>query len=210
MIRMIIYDFDGTIADSLRVMLEAYNRQAVKRGFKLVTENNAPSLRAQAPREALRELGIKLYQVPGLIYRVLKDVRPEVVNLAPHTGMKEWLYRARELGYRQAILTSNLEDSVRGFLLNNDLNLFDHLYCGSGAFGKTRSLKKLLKDTQLTPREVVYVGDEIRDIEATRRVGISIICVGWGYNTREILESHHPHAVINRPEELLPAVERLR
>src|SRR5262245_7332567 len=123
MIKMIIYDFDGTIADSLPATLEAYNRVAGEKGFKPVTASNAHSLRAMGHREASRELGIRLYQVPGLLYRVLKEVRPEVVNLAPHAGMKQLLYRARELGYQQAILTSNLEESVKGFLSNNDLDL---------------------------------------------------------------------------------------
>ena len=209
MIRMIIYDFDGTIADSLAVTIAAYNRIAGEKGLRGVTEDELQALRAKDPREALKELGVSLYQVPHLLYRVLKEVKHQVVNLKPCAGMKELLSEARGQGYQQAILTSNLEESVKGFLRHNQLEIFDFVYCGSGAFGKARALKRLLRDARRSPQEVVYVGDEIRDIEATRKAGIPIICVGWGYNAREALEGHRPQAVIDRPEQLLTEVRKL-
>jgi phosphoglycolate phosphatase len=210
MIKMIIYDFDGTIADSLPIMVEAYNRVAREKGFQCITEENLQAIRAQRPRDILKELGVGLHQVPKLLYRVLREVKLISGKIAPCAGMKELLYAAHNSGYRQTILTSNLEDNVREFLLNNEIEIFDSIYCGSATFGKARTLKRLLKETRLTSREVVYVGDEIRDIEATRKIGISIICVGWGYNTREALESHAPHAVIERPEEILSAIQKLQ
>ena len=55
----------------------------------------------------------------------------------------------------------------------------------------------------LHPSNVLYVGDEVRDIEAAKKAGIRIAAVTWGYNSKKALEAYKPDYLVTKPEELL-------
>jgi phosphoglycolate phosphatase-like HAD superfamily hydrolase len=57
--------------------------------------------------------------------------------------------------------------------------------------------------TSLPARDVVYVGDEVRDIEAGRQAGVAVAAMTWGFNDRALLARHCPDYLVERPEELL-------
>ncbi len=59
-------------------------------------------------------------------------------------------------------------------------NLFDFVGSGLTLFGKGRIIQRILKQQNLDPAIVFYVGDETRDIETARKIGIRVIAVGWG------------------------------
>jgi phosphoglycolate phosphatase-like HAD superfamily hydrolase len=74
---------------------------------------------------------------------------------------------------------------------------------GLALFGKGRVIQRLLRRHHLNPEDVIYVGDETKDIEAARKIGIKVISVSWGYNSSQALAAEHPDFLIYRPEELL-------
>ena len=55
--------------------------------------------------------------------------------------------------------------------------------------------------------EAVYVGDEVRDIVACRRIGMPIISVTWGFNSADFLASAGPNHLAQSPEELRQILE---
>ena len=101
------------------------------------------------------------------------------------------------------ILTSTSEENVRKFLKKNKLELFDFIYSGSSIFGKHKVMKSLLKKQKLKRKEVIYVGDETRDIEAAKKAKVKIISVTWGFNTKQILKKQKPDFLIDKPKELM-------
>ena len=64
-------------------------------------------------------------------------------------------------------------------------------------------MKKIIKKERLELKEVLYVGDEIRDIHAAKNTGIHIASVAWGYNTVESLKKNKPEYLIYEPAELI-------
>ena len=83
------------------------------------------------------------------------------------------------------------------------------VFAKSSLFGKHRTLKRFMKTCNLSTNDVVYIGDEARDIEAAHRVGMRIIAVGWGFNSEQRLRAQNPDVFIAKPEELLGAVNKL-
>ena len=75
-------------------------------------------------------------------------------------------------------------------------------------FGKTTIINNVLKQKQLDPTTVIYVGDETRDIEASKKANIKVIAVTWGFNSPEALAKQEPYILINHPQEL-PEVIRV-
>ena len=85
---------------------------------------------------------------------------------------------------------------------NHDLDFFDFIV-SSYLFGKEHKIKKIIKKEKINPRDVIYVGDEIRDISAAKLANIKIAIVSWGYNSLDSLVSHEPDFVMNDPYDLL-------
>jgi phosphoglycolate phosphatase len=105
--------------------------------------------------------------------------------------------------YELGILSSNSTQNIQRFLARNQLQLFAHIEGGSSMLGKARGLRKLMKARKLDPSSVLYVGDEVRDVEAAHEAGVSSVAVSWGYADRAALAARKPTHLIDRPEDLV-------
>ncbi len=200
---MIVYDFDGVIADSLSAIIEIYNRFAQKKGFKLVTADNLADLRSKSLRQVFQELGVAWWRMPGLMHRGRKEFAKALPDLKIQPGLKDLILKIKDLGREQAIVSTNSTENIRGFLQKNNLDIFEIIYGGGSLFNKAKNIKRLIKNYNLRPGEIIYVGDEVRDIEAAQKAGVKIISVSWGFNTKEVLNQHNPGRVIDKPEDIL-------
>jgi phosphoglycolate phosphatase-like HAD superfamily hydrolase len=87
--------------------------------------------------------------------------------------------------------------------------MIDFVFSGSSIFGKHVVLQELIKKHGLKKEETVYIGDEVRDVEASKKAGIKAIAVTWGYNTRKALETAKADIVVDKPAELIKAINSL-
>lgn len=74
--------------------------------------------------------------------------------------------------------------------------------CGTSLFGKKHKLKQILSATKTKPCNAIYIGDEVRDIEAGKSVKMKTGCVSWGYNTVECLKSYKPDFIFSTVEDI--------
>ena len=65
----------------------------------------------------------------------------------------------------------------------------------------------MLKAFNLKKSEVIYVGDELRDIIACKKVGIKVIWVGWGYDVEDVVKQEYPDYIVHIPNEILGIVQ---
>jgi phosphoglycolate phosphatase len=100
------------------------------------------------------------------------------------------------------ILTSNNAANVRRFLAANDLPGFHFIYTSRNIFGKSRVLRRILRQERLLHREVLFIGDEIRDVEAGKKLQIDTVAVCWGVNSKKALQSAGPDYIIDHPADL--------
>lgn len=207
---LIIFDFDGVIADSFDVLVEATNRLAGEFGYPHVSPTQIPHIKNLSSREMIQQFAIARWKMPFFLRRFRQELNQLTPNLRLVDGMKELLEDISQQGYRLGIVTSNARQNVEEFLHLQELDhLFEFICAGQVLLGKARILKQLVKRYRVTPKQVLYVGDETRDIEAAHRAGLRIIAVSWGLNSRDILAKHNPDVLIDRPEELLAAVARM-
>ena len=160
-------------------------------------------LRDRPIKEIFHELNIPLIKLPFIARKSRKEFNKEVAHLKPIKGMKNLLLTLKKQGQTLGILSSNSEESIKKFLEDNDLQIFDFVSTNNRLFGKAKSLKKIFKGNELNKENAVYIGDEIRDIEAARKMGIKMISVTWGVNSHERLSMYNPDFLVNTPEELL-------
>ncbi|MEL6578529.1 MAG: HAD hydrolase-like protein, partial [Cyanobacteria bacterium J06621_12] len=93
---------------------------------------------------------------------------------------------------------------------NNLSHLFRYVYSGTAIFGKHRVLNQVIKEHRIDKCEVIYVGDETRDIRSARKSNIPVIAVSWGFNAAEILAEHQPDILVDQPLELIKAIAKLQ
>lgn len=206
----IIFDFDGTIADVFDMVLEIYNKIALKYNCKIIKSEDKEVLRGKRPQEFLKDYGITFFKLPRLLLRGKKELRAKISEIKPFDGMADALKEIKNAGFNLGIMTSNSKENVEIFLENNNLSwIFNFIYSGKNIFGKDKTIKKLLKEQNIPKNSAVYVGDETRDIEAMKKIGLRIISVSWGFNSKEILATLNPDAIADKPEDLLKCLREI-
>ena len=210
-VRIILFDFDGTIADTLDSIVKITNRLAGEFGYKKTTQEEVEYMRNMNSMQIIKTSGIPIFKVPFLLQMVKLELNHEIQNLKPIPGMLEALQILSNKEYKLGIVTSNSLENVKGFLERNDMNkLFSFIHAGSTLFGKNKAIKSFLKKEGVSPEKVIYVGDETRDIEAARKAKIKVIAVSWGFNSKAVLSKHNPDLAINQPQDLIEAIARLQ
>lgn len=206
--KVIIFDFDGTIADSFAAVLKIANQLAPQFGYPPTRPEDIPRLKNLSSREIVKQSKVSPFKIPFLLRRLRGELNREMEQLEPIAGMKTALLTLKQQGYRLGIVTSNSRENVVAFLKAQGLDtIFDFVGSGLALFGKGRVIQRILRQHRLPPEDVIYVGDETRDIEAARKIGIKVISVSWGYNSSQALAAENPDFLIHQPEELLQVVE---
>jgi phosphoglycolate phosphatase-like HAD superfamily hydrolase len=204
MIKTVVFDFDGTIADTLEEAVYLYNSLAKERGFKLITEENLPKIRAMGPREVAKFLGVSIFQIAFVFTKLKIGISDKLEKVKVYPGIHDTLKELREKGFKTAVVSSNSEENIQKFLENNELtNLFDYVDSGSTVLGKHRLLNSVIEKHQWNKDEIIYVGDEKRDIEAAKKAKIKIISVTWGANLKDALLESKPDYIVDQPKEIL-------
>lgn len=209
MIKNVIFDFDGTIVNSRGLIVRLYNELAERYGFKYIQENEIEQLSELSIPDRCKALGVPVHRVPQLGLQAKTRYQHLIGELESNPGLKELIAKLKEAGYNLTIISSNLEPSIRSFLLHNKIGEFDSVYSARNFFGKHRTIHSFLKKNSIPVNEAIYIGDELRDIEACRRIGIPIITVAWGYDSEKLLEHSNPDYMAYRPEDVVQAIEIL-
>ncbi len=207
-IKAVIFDFDGTIADTYQAIFNITNSLASEFGYKSLSQEEVSFLKNLSSREIIKQSEISLFKLPFLVKRVQRELGKQIQELIPISGMTQVLQQLKHEGYIIGIVTSNIEDNVTAFLQKNELdNYFDFINSGTTIFGKHRIINKLIKKHHLSNKEVIYVGDETRDIRSARKSDVGIIAVGWGFNSVKALRNHDPDYLVLKPKQLLEVIK---
>ncbi len=200
--RALIFDFDGTIADTLGETRNIFNQLAPDYGIRQVEEHEMAGLRHLSLKQILKELEIPKRRVPSIIARGTGMMRQNIDRLELIDGMKDALAGLRDHTENFGILTSNTTANVDVFLRNHGIrDLFDFVSSTSKLTGKARHLRAIRKTFSLKHSEMVFIGDELRDVKAAQKANIPHAAVSWGFNSRESLAKSKPTYLFDKPEE---------
>lgn len=202
--RALIFDFDGTIADTLDETRRIYNILAPTYGYRQVTEDEVSDLRHLSLSDILTVLKIPKRRVPGLIHKGTTMMRSNMDQLKLIKGMKNTLEELKNHSEIFGILTSNVPSNVECFLKQHGINdLFQFISSTSKLTGKARHLKSIRKTFSLKYDEMIYIGDELRDMKAAQKAKIPHAAVTWGFNSRESLAQMNPTYLLDSPNDFL-------
>ena len=205
--KSVIFDFDGTIADSFGISLTIGNRLAQTYGLEPVTPENFDRWRDMSSQQILRELNLPLLKLPCLLNRFKREIQSEISNFPFILGMRETILALWDQNYVLGVVTSNAAGNVRAFLNHQGVgHLFEFVSSCPYYRGKQRVLRSVARRHHLDLGKMIYVGDETRDIDAAKRIPVKSVAVTWGFNSSRALRKHNPDHLINHPRELLSIV----
>jgi phosphoglycolate phosphatase-like HAD superfamily hydrolase len=210
-VKLIIFDFDGTIADTFEPLIKIIQRLSQEFGYKSVSPEDIDLFRNLTTREIIYQAGVSIWKLPFILRRIKKELNKDIKVVRPIQGMKEALLDLKDQGNQLGIITSNSQDNVQLFLENNHLDtIFSFICSGTTIFGKNKVINSVLIQKNINLSDVIYVGDETRDIEAAKKSNIQVIAVSWGFNSQEILANQNPDYLIDHPQQLTEVVNSLK
>jgi len=201
--RNFIFDFDGTIADSLHVVIDVANDIGGRIGLH-VDPDQVDDYRKMSSLQVVRHFKLPVWRLPKLMKQGMREFEQRIPSIDTFPGLPEALAALQQRGDKLFMLTSNSDENVREFLRLRKLDgYFTGIYTDSSLFGKASHLKRIVREQGLVKHDTVYVGDETRDIQAARRATLKVVSVAWGFNHESILKKYRPTYLIHKPAELL-------
>jgi phosphoglycolate phosphatase len=178
------------------------NDIADKFGFRHVEKGDIASLRRAGTREILDRLGVPTWKLPMIVRhtRRLKSAYLHEIPLFP--GTDAMLRTLKDAGLNLALVSSDTLENAKRQLGAVNAALFSHFACGASLFGKAAKFRRVLKRAQADAARTIAIGDEVRDVEAAKAVGIACGAVTWGYAAPETLRALGPDLMFDAMEDI--------
>ena len=190
--KLVVFDFDGTLADSLGWLVSVMPETAVRFRFNHAGPEYHDYLRSLDAAELLQYLKIPAWKIPIIALHLRKRMACETDKIPLYPGVSEMLQDLASGHLTLALLSSNSRNNVLRILGPRLSDCFDFYHCEVPYLGKTHQFGKLLKRSGFHPSETLYIGDETRDLEAARSHGVDFGAVAWGFNNPNAFERHQP------------------
>lgn len=203
-----IFDLDGTLVDSFPWFLRTINDVADRFGFRRVRDEDVEALRHASTREILSRLEVPMWKLPAIARHARRLKGEAAAEISLFAGAEAMLRTLADNGVQLALVTSDSEANARE-KLGASAALFSHFDCAASVFGKPTKFRRVIQRTGVAPGQAIAIGDEVRDIEAARSVGIACGAVSWGYAAPAALRAHGPDVMFDRMEDI-PRVLRRR
>lgn len=200
--RLIIFDFDGTLADSFGWAAGLVNQFADQYGFRRIEAHEQDSLRSLDAKTLIQHLGVPAWKIPIMAAHVRKLMGQQIEQIPLFGGIDDQLRCLAAGGRTLAVVSSNAEQNIRRVLRAENTALIRYFECGAGIFGKAPKLKSVLRKSGVAPEQAILIGDELRDQHAADQVQMAFGAVAWGYTRYDALLAHKPAVAFDRVEDL--------
>ena len=199
--KTIIFDFDGTLADSFDIIVGIIGKIAI--GGKVLGSKQLDDIREHTIIEAAKILEISKLKLPFLVALGRREMSKKINQLEIHEGLEDLIKDLHSKKINLMVLSSNSKKNI-DFVLKkySILNYFSKIYGSVGLLSKSRSISKVLKSNKINKEDVIYIGDEARDAIAAKTLGINFIGVGWGFNSTKLLLKYDNYAIVQDTQEL--------
>ncbi len=205
--KTVIFDFDGTIADSRQMIMETANIILKDMGRDELTHADVQKAREMTIPQLLKYFKIPTHLIPRIAIRARKMISERIDQVPPIKGINDVIIELKKQGYELGILSSNTKSNINTFLKNNKLDeYFEFVDAGAGIVSKKSRLKQTLRRHKIEAKSCAYVGDEIKDVVAAKTNLVKSIAVDWGLNTAETLSKYGPGAIVTNPSQILESL----
>lgn len=203
--RLAIFDFDGTLADSLPWLRSSFQDMIARFDLTPVGDDEIEGLRLMTGRQIMARLNVPMWRLPIIVSDMRRRKLAAADEISLFAGVAALLSGLRGCGVQVAIVSSDGEESVRR-VLGPAADLISRFDCGAAIFGKHRKFRRVARHFGIRPADIICIGDELRDIEAARAAGMDSGAVAWGYAYPSVLQAAGPthlfHSMVEMTQRL--------
>ena len=200
-VKTILFDLDGTVVDSLQLFIMCAEKLAEEYNQSKIEYDD--SMRHLPLREILaKKVNVPFYKIPKVVKEMKLLINETITDVKAFKGIIP-VMRKLSKKHKIAIVTSNSKKATDIIIKKFGINFLEFVEADISLFGKSNAIKKIIKKRKLNKNNLIYVGDEVRDIEACKKIGIQIISVTWGFNSEKVLKQNKPNYLAKKPEDLL-------
>lgn len=199
--RLVIFDCDGTLADAFPWYDSVFDQVATRYRFRRLEGAEREALRDLDAHTVLARLGVARWKLPFIArhVRALKARSLGQIGLFP--GIADLLQHLAARGITLAIVSSDSERNVRTILGSSERHV-RHFACGASLLGKRAKFRHVLRAAGARPNDALCIGDEIRDLDAARSLGLAFGGVTWGFATADALSARRPDILFSAPADI--------
>ncbi len=209
MSKVVIFDFDGTIADTFPIILDIFHKverrtvplsqeeEILMRGAALM------QVRLRAVIKAASKLNISFWRLP-FVFAISQFLLKKRMNeVQPFVGMPELLRSLSSEKVELFIVSTNSAGNIKRFLRAQDLSdSFVKVYGNVRPRNKAKVIRHIVRWRKAPEGQAWYVGDENRDVMAGHAAQVPAVAVTWGYNDLKQLNNAEPTHVITNTAQL--------
>ncbi len=200
--KLIIFDFDGTIADTFPWVMDKLAYIANKYNLKHPDPEEIDLLRSFNVTQAVKRLQIPAWKIPLISRDIQTLMHQQIDHINLFAGIPEMFLKLHQQEISIGIASSNSKENIERVIGEEIASLIDFFDCGISLTGKDKRLKSILRKSGIAIQDSLYVGDEIRDIESTKRINMPFGAVSWGYAKIEALTALHPAEVFDSVQDM--------
>jgi phosphoglycolate phosphatase len=205
--KLVIFDFDGTLANTFPLVLSMLDELAEKFRTRKLNHEDLPHLRHYPPMKIMRMHRVKIWQVPSILRYTRLRMRGKAHLITRFEGIDEVIRNLSSRKIKLGIVTTNTRSIVEQVLGAELFKLFDYFVGEVSLFGKPKALKKVLSQSGCLNSEALAIGDEIRDLDAAARANIPFGAVSWGFSSPEALRARAPLFTFTHPAQILEHID---
>ncbi len=214
MYKLVVFDLDGTLLDTLDDLTAATNAALRAHGFATRTKTEVRSFIGDGIVKLMeRAVGIENYpDIPQMVgdFRAYYAVHCKD-ETRPYEGVIPLLTTLKKSGYLLAVLSNKVHAATQTLINDYFPNLFDEVMGENESAGIKRkpcptALFKIMETLGVTQAETVYVGDSEVDLQTATNGGVDCISVCWGFKDENFLLAQGAKKVVKTDKELANAL----
>ena len=203
---LVIFDFDGTLADSFPFFISVFNRLACQHRFNTIEPERIADFRGYSARQMMAHVRMPRWRLPFVAHSFSKMMNG-ASEVQAFDGTRETVEYLVRQGLRLTIVTANSRENVINVLGHETFRRFEQVESGVSIFGKASKISRILSKAGIAPDRAIYIGDQATDLEAARKAKVAFGAVSWGYATPESLLDFGPDVVFHCLDDLRSLAE---
>ena len=176
-----LFDYDGTLADAFPWLMGVIQQVADQYHLPEVELDDSETFRRLDAHQMVMRMGFSFWKIP-LIARDMRRLATRDAHKIPlFPGVDQLLHGLSRQGIRLGVVSSNSSENVQRAIGPALAALIQYYECNVSIFGKAARIRKVLQQSGASPQDTIFIGDELRDLEAAQKVGVAFGAVAWGY-----------------------------
>ena len=201
MIKYLVFDFDGTLADTTEGILKTTEATLQRMGLPAAEASVVQQAIGLPLQGSLRAAGVpedRIEEAVDVYHELFYDVAPKHITI--FQGVREGLELLAGKGFRMAIATSRGEPSLVSLLTEHGIRQYFEVLGTTGCVERPKPAPDLvlwvLERFGASPEEAMVIGDTTYDIEMGSAAGCSTCAVSYGNHSVERLQTASPNHII--------------